>query len=236
MNSRSSTEFKASVVAWGPVRGGTAGLVGEIGKRFGLSPEVAVKTEGNGRGIFAETSGGYRARSLKGYVGAEQVANCIIGAHGVVIPAGGQCKPRRTRDGLFNTNAGIVCDLTSALRTIVQRRVIITNSVNSCVPIAAEVQKSIGKYYPRPLFDISTLDIVLARKFISDSCKVDVVTVEIPVISGHSDVRIIPVISQCKPKVSFWQPDHEKITVRIQEAGTEGVKAKAGARRGLKRF
>ncbi|XP_037914045.1 malate dehydrogenase-like [Hermetia illucens] len=229
---------------------------------FGLVPEAAVKTGGNDRGIFAGASGGISttpvltleadlshidiAKSVKGYVGAEQVAdpqqkkvaNCFKGADGVVITAGVPPKTGSTRDDLFNTNAGIVRDLTSAIADNCPKALIaiITTPVNLCVPTAAEVLKSKGKYYPLRFFGVSTLDIVLARKFISDSCKVGVNTVDIPVIGGHSGVTNIPVVSQCKPKVSFSQPGLEKITVRIQEAGKEGVKAKAGTRRGLKRF
>ncbi|XP_037903776.1 malate dehydrogenase, mitochondrial-like [Hermetia illucens] len=179
-----------------------------------------------------------RNRSVKGYVGAEQVADCFKGADGVVIPAGVPRKPGRTRGDWFNNNTSIVRDLTSAIADNCPKAliVIITNPVNSCVPIAAEVLKFKGKYYHRRLFGVLTLDIVLARKFISDSCKVDVNTVDIPVMGGHSGVTIIPVISQCKPKVSFSQPNLEKIPVRIQEAGTESAKAKAGARRGLRQF
>ncbi|XP_037912065.1 malate dehydrogenase, mitochondrial-like [Hermetia illucens] len=177
-------------------------------------------------------------RNVKGYVGTEQVADCFKGVDGIVIPTGVPRKPGRPQDGLFNTNAGIVRNLTFTIADNCPKAliVIITNHVNSCVPIAAEVLKSKGKYYPRRLFAVSTLDIVRGRKFISDSCKVDVNTVDIPVIGGYSGVTIIPVTSQCKLKVSFSQLDLGKITVQIQEAGTEDVKTKAGARRGLKRF
>ena len=52
--------------------------------------------------------------------------------------------------------------------------------------------------------------------------------VNVPVIGGHSGITIIPLISQCKPSVSF-QDDHlKKLTKRIQEAGTEVVQAKKG--------
>ena len=47
-------------------------------------------------------------------------------------------------------------------------------------------------------------------------------------IGGHSGITIIPLISQCKPAVSFPQDQLKALTERIQEAGTEVVKAKAG--------
>ncbi|KAG8253189.1 malate DEHYDROGENASE, NAD-dependent [Homalodisca vitripennis] len=53
--------------------------------------------------------------------------------------------------------------------------------------------------------------------------------VNVPVVGGHSGVTIIPLISQATPSVSFPKDQLEALTVRIQEAGTEVVKAKAGA-------
>lgn len=52
--------------------------------------------------------------------------------------------------------------------------------------------------------------------------------VSIPVIGGHSGITIIPLISQAKPSVSFPDDKLKALTERIQEAGTEVVKAKAG--------
>lgn len=57
----------------------------------------------------------------------------------------------------------------------------------------------------------------------------DPARVTVPVIGGHAGKTIIPLISQCTPKVDFPQDQLEKLTARIQEAGTEVVQAKAGA-------
>jgi malate dehydrogenase len=43
----------------------------------------------------------------------------------------------------------------------------ISNPVNSTVPIAAEVFKQHGTYDPRKLFGVTTLDVVRARTFYS---------------------------------------------------------------------
>ncbi len=50
-----------------------------------------------------------------------------------------------------------------------------------------------------------------------------------PVIGGHAGATIIPVVSQCTPSVQFEGEKLKQLTERIQEAGTEVVKAKAGA-------
>ncbi|XP_071379969.1 malate dehydrogenase, mitochondrial isoform X2 [Centroberyx affinis] len=57
----------------------------------------------------------------------------------------------------------------------------------------------------------------------------DPARVNVPVIGGHAGKTIIPLISQCTPKVEFPADQLAALTGRIQEAGTEVVKAKAGA-------
>uniref|UniRef100_A0A1A9X220 Malate dehydrogenase, mitochondrial n=1 Tax=Glossina brevipalpis TaxID=37001 RepID=A0A1A9X220_9MUSC len=149
----------------------------------------------------------------------------------VVVPAGVPRKPGMSRDDLFKVNA----DTVKAIAQVVAAKcpkalvAIITNPVNSCVPIAAEIMKKDGAYDPKRLFGVSTLDIVRARTFIGEVNGVDPKEVEIPVIGGHSGITIIPVLSQSKPAFKGDQAAIETMTKRIQEAGTEVVKAKAGA-------
>ncbi|PVD31429.1 hypothetical protein C0Q70_06841 [Pomacea canaliculata] len=136
-----------------------------------------------------------------------------------------------TRDDLFNTNASIVRDLVDACADVCPKAMIciITNPVNSTVPIAAEVLKKRGVYDPNRLFGVTTLDVVRANTFIAEAKGLDVTKVNVPVIGGHSGVTIIPLISQCTPHVSFPPDERERLTKRIQNAGTEVVEAKAGA-------
>lgn len=136
-----------------------------------------------------------------------------------------------TRDDLFNTNASIVRDLAVACGKACPNAMIgiISNPVNSTVPIASEALAKLGKLDPKRIFGVSTLDIVRANAFIGEAAGVDPANVLLPVIGGHSGVTIIPLMSQCKPSVSFSADKIKALTERIQEAGTEVVKAKAGA-------
>ncbi|KAF2357167.1 Malate dehydrogenase type 1 [Trinorchestia longiramus] len=105
---------------------------------------------------------------------------------------------------------------------------IISNPVNSTVPIASEVYRKVGVDASR-IFGVTTLDIVRANTFIAELKGLDPATVNCPVIGGHAGVTIIPLTSQCSPAVSFPEEQLKALTVRIQDAGTEVVKAKAGA-------
>lgn len=136
-----------------------------------------------------------------------------------------------TRDDLFNTNASIVRDLAKACAKVCPKALIgiISNPVNSTVPIAAEVFKQAGVFDPNRIFGVTTLDIVRSNAFIAENQGLCPTELNVPVIGGHSGVTIIPVLSQAKPSVKISSEDElKRLTVRIQEAGTEVVKAKAG--------
>ena len=85
----------------------------------------------------------------------------LTGADIVIIPAGVPRKPGMTRDDLFNTNAGIVKTLVEGCAKYCPGAVlgIISNPVNSTVPIAAEVLKKAGVYDPKKLCGVTTLDV-----------------------------------------------------------------------------
>jgi hypothetical protein len=69
----------------------------------------------------------------------------------VLIPAGVPRKPGMTRDDLFKINAGIVCNLAKGCATYCPKAFIcvISNPVNSTVPIVVEVFKKAGVYDPK---------------------------------------------------------------------------------------
>jgi len=161
----------------------------------------------------------------------DSAAEAFKGCDIVVIPAGVPRKPGMTRDDLFNTNASIVRDLAKACAEVCPKALIaiISNPVNSTVPIASEVMSKAGKLDPKRIFGVTTLDVVRANTFIGELKGIDPEEVNVPVIGGHAGITILPVISQCTPKVDFPADKLAALTGRIQEAGTEVVKAKAGA-------
>ncbi len=182
-------------------------------------------------GVAKDLSHIETAATVTGHVGPEQLEDSLKGCSLVIIPAGMPRKPGMTRDDLFNVNAKITVSLASAVASACPEALlaIITNPVNSVVPIAAEVLKKAGVYDPRRLFGVSTLDIVRANTFVAERKGLDVTTVNVPVIGGHSGVTILPLLSQVTPETSFTDEEVEQLTTRIQTAGTEVVQAKAGA-------
>ncbi|KAL3791978.1 hypothetical protein ACHAW5_002623 [Stephanodiscus triporus] len=153
---------------------------------------------------------------MRGNMGLEET---LVGADVVVIPAGVPRKPGMTRDDLFNTNAGIVKTLVEGCAN---------NPVNSTVPIAAEVLKKAGKYNPKKLFGVTTLDVCRANTFVANSMGLDPKDVDVTVIGGHAGITILPLFSRVNG-AKFSDAELEALTVRTQFGGDEVVAAKAGA-------
>ncbi|PVI01902.1 malate dehydrogenase [Periconia macrospinosa] len=157
------------------------------------------------------------------------LAEALKGAEIVLIPAGVPRKPGMTRDDLFNTNASIVRDLAKATAEHAPEAnvLIISNPVNSTVPITAEVFKSKGVYNPKRLFGVTTLDVVRASRFISQVKGTDPANENVTVVGGHSGATIVPLLSQSGYNLSGEQLDN--YVRRVQFGGDEVVQAKDGA-------
>lgn len=156
------------------------------------------------------------------------LAKALKGTDVVLIPAGVPRKPGMTRDDLFNTNASIVRDLAKACAENCPEAnlLVISNPVNSTVPICSEVYKSRGVYNPKRLFGVTTLDVVRASRFVSAIKGSNPADEKITVVGGHSGVTIVPLFSQSShPDLS----SNAELIRRVQFGGDEVVKAKDGA-------
>ena len=175
------------------------------------------------------------ATSVKaiGYAGEENLAAALKDAHMVLVTAGVARKPGMTRADLFNINGNIIKNLIEKVADVCPNACIgiVSNPVNTLVPLAAEVLRKKGVYDKRKLFGVSTLDVVRAKSFVSELKEKHAETVKVPVIGGHSGPTILPLLSQALAegrKIDFTQEEIESLTHRIQNAGTEVVEAKAG--------
>lgn len=155
-----------------------------------------------------------------------------------------------TRDDLFNvsahhhaspsvysdylqTNASIVRDLASAISKTAPKAhiLVISNPVNSTVPIVASTLQKAGTFDPTRLFGVTTLDVVRASRFLSGLIGTDPQDTNVTVVGGHSGVTIVPLLSQTSiaKGVTDDKEKYEALVKRIQYGGDEVVKAKDGA-------
>ncbi|KJH49168.1 malate dehydrogenase, NAD-dependent [Dictyocaulus viviparus] len=211
--------------------GGIGQPLGLLLKQDVLVKHLALYDIAGTPGVAADLSHIDTNSKVSAHTGPNELAAAVSNADVIVIPAGVPRKPGMTRDDLFNTNAGIVRDLISVIAVEAPKAMIalITNPINSTVPIASEVMKKHGVYDKRRIFGVTTLDILRAQTFVAELKGLDATKTTVPVVGGHAGTTIIPLLSQVTPKVSFTDEEVSKLTPKIQDAGTEVVKAKAGA-------
>ncbi|WP_108651745.1 malate dehydrogenase [Dongshaea marina] len=161
--------------------------------------------------------------------GGEDPTPALQDADLVMISAGLARKPGMDRSDLFKFNAGIIQNLIEKCVQACPKACIgiITNPVNTLVPIAAQVLKKAGVYDKRKLFGVTTLDVIRSNTFVAQAKNRSVSGLDVTVIGGHSGVTILPLLSQI-PGVEFSPQEIDSLTKRIQNAGTEVVEAKAG--------
>lgn len=203
-------------------------------KQNTLVTDLALYDVVNAPGVAADISHINTPSVVQGYLPADGgLEKALKGSDIVVIPAGVPRKPGMTRDDLFNINASIVRDIAIGIAAHAPKAfvLVISNPVNSTVPIVAEVLKKKGVFDPKRLFGVTTLDVVRASTFASEAAGKPTESLEyrIPVVGGHSGETIVPLLSQTTPKSSFDQSTLEALVKRIQFGGDEVVKAKDGA-------
>ncbi|KAI8877750.1 malate dehydrogenase, NAD-dependent [Backusella circina FSU 941] len=214
---------------------GASGGIGQplslLLKQSNLISHLALYDIVNSHGVAADLSHIDTKSDVTGHVGPTELEEAIKDADIVVIPAGVPRKPGMSRDDLFKINAGIVRDLAVAAANYAPKALmcIISNPVNSTVPIVAEVFKKYNVYDPRRIFGVTTLDLVRSSTFLAELLNKNPKQVNVPVIGGHSGVTITPLISQVQGTDKLNDKQIEDLTNRIQFAGDEVVKAKNGA-------
>merc|ERR1711953_567449 len=132
-------------------------------------------------------------------------------------------------DDLFKINADIAKGVVEACAKHCPNAIValIVNPVNSVVPAMAELYKAKG-LDPKKIVGVTTIDCVRANKFVAEKLGVDPDDVEIPVISGHAGVTIMPVFSQDKYAKTIDPSEIPALDEHVQNAGTDVVNAKAG--------
>ncbi|KAF1948723.1 malate dehydrogenase-like protein [Byssothecium circinans] len=222
------------------VKAVVAGASGGIGQPLSLLlksdpnvTELALYDVVNTPGVAADLSHISSPAVVSGYLPKDDgLKHALTGADIVVIPAGIPRKPGMTRDDLFKINAGIVQGLIEGITKFAPKAfiLVISNPVNSTVPIAAEVLKRANVFDPKRLFGVTTLDVVRAETFVASIVgEKNPSKTTIPVIGGHSGETIVPLFSQAQPSVNIPADKLDSLVHRVQFGGDEVVQAKEGA-------
>ncbi|GMM43477.1 malate dehydrogenase [Pichia kluyveri] len=162
-----------------------------------------------------------------------QLINALKGSDFIIIPAGIPRKPGMTRGDLFNINASICNELATfiAIHSPNSFILVISNPVNSTIPIFREILNNYGVFNPLKLFGVTALDNVRSNTFISNlidnSLPKDF---NVPVVGGHSGHSIVPLFSQLDKSYKILDDNniYDALIHRVQYGGDEIVEAKNG--------
>lgn len=178
----------------------------------------------NVMGVAADLS---HVDSKSNVVGHKTLQSCLQDVDVVVCPAGVPRKPGMTRDDLFNINATIVSNIAKECAQHCPNALflIISNPVNSTVPIFVETLSKTVTDAHKKVMGVTTLDLMRATKFLAQE---GADLVHVPVVGGHSGPTIVPLLSQVKEASHLDKSKLMKLVNRIQYGGDEVVKAKDG--------
>ncbi|CAN6219617.1 unnamed protein product [Urochloa humidicola] len=188
-------------------------------------------------GVAADLSNCNTPAQVAGFTGRDELAGSLAGADVVVIAAGAPRKPGGTTttpdDELFGANAAIVRELAEAVADHAPGAMVhvITDPVDSMVPVAAEAMKRKGGAYDaRKLFGVTTLDVVRANALVAARKSLPLADVDVPVVGGNAGpTTVLPLLSKARPKAVFTEEEVQEITARVRGAGAEVAEVKAGA-------
>ncbi|WMY95217.1 MAG: malate dehydrogenase [Arsenophonus sp.] len=147
----------------------------------------------------------------------------------VLITAGITRKPGTHRSELFNINAKIIYNLIKNVAYQCPQALIgiITNPINTIIPLAAQVLKKFGVYNKNKLFGITTLDVIRANTFVAELKNKNPKEIEVNVIGGHSSETMLPLLNQIQ-NIKLTKTEIKILIKRIQNAGAEVINSKEG--------
>jgi len=161
---------------------------------------------------------------------AEKLKQSLKGSDLVVIPAGVPPTVGMSSDDIFAANASIVANLAGAVAENCPNALVavISNPINSMVPVVAEVMKQWNVYNPQKVFGVTTLNLERANYMIGNKAGVSPHLVSCPVIGGHAEESIIPLFSRCEAAKHLNSVERQEITQKIRDGNEEVRMAKKG--------
>lgn len=154
--------------------------------------------------------------------------NVLEGANIVTIVAGAKGMSDNDFSAMFRPNAAIIYEIMTAVSRMCPKAfiAIATNPINSIVPVACEMLSQRRVFDERTVFGITSLDVMRANALVARTIGVKAERVKVPVIGGHSDKTVIPVLSRCDPLANFSQTELMTITEKVQTASEHLIKCR----------
>lgn len=175
-------------------------------------------------GVLLDASHVPSESAISGYTGEETLDRALKDSDLVIVTGGVAFCPSNTKKSCFTANTNYIqrtvarIAKTSPLPFVG----IVTEPINSIVPMAAEVMRHHGYYDPKKLFGITGIDLLRTQCLYAMENQVSPRNCFVPVIGGHSNHTTIPLLSQAKPTFTIDERKAQDFTAKIRK-GTELV-------------
>uniref|UniRef100_A0A1A9ZL47 Malate dehydrogenase, mitochondrial n=1 Tax=Glossina pallidipes TaxID=7398 RepID=A0A1A9ZL47_GLOPL len=149
----------------------------------------------------------------------------------VIVVCGCRKQDEVDDNKLFETNAPIVMKIMDAIMESNAKQPfvhIITEPVNTLVPLAALTMQKYDHYDERKLSGSTSIDLMRARLMYAEFLHVDPYKVKLPVIGGRSEKTIIPLLSVREPSENMSKEERDKFLKRLRMADMDVMNAKCG--------
>lgn len=94
---------------------------------------------------------------------------------------------------------------------------VVSSPVNALTPMCAELLRAAGKFDPRRLFGVTTLDVIRTRKLVAAALQMNPYDVNVPVVGGRGGLTACPLIAKTGLRLSL--DDIVRITGDVQRYG-----------------
>lgn len=167
---------------------------------------------------------------VTGYHGKQTLDTALAGSDIVIATGGTPQKPGLTKDKWFFINAEFVRELSIKVSRVQPLPFlgIVTEPINTLVPMAAELLRSHGDYDPKKLFGITTNEALRAQAAYAAHHKLTHCDCYVPVIGGRSAKTILPLLSQATPECEMCDSSIMELTHTIQKGHDQVTMAKKG--------
>ncbi|CAH1119185.1 unnamed protein product [Phaedon cochleariae] len=223
--SSNSSHMKVTVI-------GAAGKIGQplclMLKQSPLIDELSVHDITPTNGFALELNHIDTNCKVTSFTGKDNLYSALKNSRVVVVLAAAHESDLMTYEKMWGPNAQIVQEIVTQVAKNCPKALLAigTNPINSLVPMASEVLKKAGTYNSNTVFGITALDSVRANTFVAQVQGLEPECVVVPVIGGHTEETIIPVLSKAKPCAEFTNEELENITMNIRKAQENMLKLK----------
>lgn len=168
--------------------------------------------------------------TVMGYTG-EQTLDRALKNSDLVIATGGMIrKPGITKKSWLSANTEFIRNVAAKIAKCVPMPFvgIVTEPVNSMVPMAAEIMRNHGNFDGKKLFGVTAIDALRAQCMYASENLLFPGECYVPVIGGHSEKTMVPLLSKTKPHVDMNEKHIQEFTLRVRKCDDMVIQAKKG--------